>query len=362
MASKLRPLYDKIYIGTECWLNARGARRDAKRYAAGLGPCPQVEAEYARVIRPYWKQFRLAVPKKYWFTLFANCHKPFSAQYIPDGLWFGRIIPHYNNLIFAKALQDKCLASLLFPDVRRPETLVKCVAGVFYDDGLRLLTREQAVARCRGGGRAVVKPSVGSGKGQGIRFFDADGLSDSQVDALFSQYGDNFIVQKKMTQHPALARFNPASLNTVRIITFLRGGKVHALAPILRVGGSGSEVDNVSQGGFQFNLGPDGAVLLPAFTHAGGRWEYAESYPNGIGPDQAVVPSYDRIVRLVTDQAARLSHFRIIGWDVAVAPDGEPVLVEFNVIPGQNQESGGPTFGPLTDQVLTEVFGRRNAP
>lgn len=363
MASKLRPLYDKLYIKLETLYLAWGAVRENKRYAASVTPLPTLDEDYRNTIRPYWRQFRVAVPKKYSYRLFANADKKLDEhadpRYIPDDLWFDRIIPHYNNLIFAKALQDKCLHNLLFPDVRRPVTVVKRIAGAFYDDELHPLTRAEAAARCHGHGRVIVKPSVATGQGHNIRFYDTDGMTPQEAEKIFDTYGENFIIQEKMSQHEALARLNPQSLNSIRIITLFRDGEVHILAPILRVGGFDSEVDNTSQGGYQGRILPDGRLAPLGFTHRNDRWEFVDSYPNGIRFADVTVPSYDRVVETVRRQAERMSHFRIIGWDFAIAPDGEPLFIEFNVIPGQNQESNGPTFGDLTDTVLEDVFGRR---
>ncbi len=356
MGSKLRPLYDKLYIGVETFLLARGARRDARRDLKPLPPNPQVDEQYDSLIRPYWRQFRVAVPKKYWFHLLANANRPFSPRYIPDDLWFGRIIPHYNNLIFAKALQDKCLHSVLFPDMRRPVTVVKRIAGVYYDDGLSLLTEDEAVARCHDRGRILAKPSVGSGQGHSIRFYDSAALSDGDIRDIFRQYGDNFIIQEKMAQHPDLAKLNPGSLNTIRIITFLHGGQVRVLASILRMGGSSSEVDNTSQGGYKAAIGPDGRLDALGMDH---HFRFSDRSENGTLFASVTVPSFARVVESVCAHAAKMSHFKIIGWDMAVAPDGEPVLVEYNVIPAQAHAANGPIFGDLTDTVLAEVFGKR---
>ena len=359
MGSKLRPLYDRLYIGVECWLNARDARKDAKKGVKLIGPNPRVDAEYDAAIRPYWRQFKVRAPKKFWFTLFANENRPFSPKYIPDDLWFGRIIPHYNNLIFAKALQDKCLYGTLFADARQPVTVVKNIAGVFYDADMRLLSREEAIALCHDRGRVLAKPSVSTGMGNNIRFYDSGALSDRQLDDIFQLYGKNFLIQEKMAQHPALARLNPSSLNTVRVLTFLHGGQVHILTAVLRVGGPDSEVDNTSQGGFAITVQPDGRL---ARLGQNKKWQYAEGLANGVRFADVTIPSYDRILETVTRLASRMAHFKIIGWDMAVAEDGEPVLVEFNVIPMHGCHCSSPVFGELTDQVLEEVFGRRKAP
>ena len=359
MGSKLRPLYDKLYIGVETFLLARDARRDAKRDVKHLPPNPQVDEQYDSLIRSYWRQFKVSVPKKYWFHLLANANRPFSPKYIPDDLWFGRIIPHYNNLIFAKALQDKCMYSVLFSGVPQPVTVVKNIAGVFYDGDMGLLTRQEAVARCHGTGRILAKPSVSTGMGNNIRFYDREALTDGDIEGIFRQYRENFIVQEKLVQHPDLARLNPSSLNTIRVLTFLHGDRVHVLTAVLRVGGPASEVDNTSQGGYAVTIRPDGS-LAPLGQNK--KWEYAEALANGVRFQDVTIPSYDRVIQTVTALAARFGQFRIIGWDMAVAQDGEPTLVEYNIIPMHGCHCSAPVFGDMTDQVLEEVFGRRNAP
>lgn len=359
MSSRLRPLYDKLYIAVETHLLAFQETRLAKKYAKTVALNPSLGEGYVQSIRPYWNQFKVKTPKKFWFRLFCNEARPFSPKYIPEDCWYRDIVPHYNNLIFAKALQDKCLHNVLFPDVKRPETLTKNIAGVFYDDNLNLLTAEEAAERCCHAGRILIKPSVGSGRGHGIRFFDSDILTSAEVRKIFETYDKNFIIQKKMGQHEVLANLNPNSLNTIRVVTFLHKNQVHILTAILRVGGGSNEIDNTSQGGYKSTIEPDGRLSRLGTTNINGRTEYVDTYPNGIRFEDVVIPSYDRVKDLVCTQARRMAHFKIIGWDVAVDPQGDPMLIEYNVIPAQGHGTGGPVFGDLTDEVLEEVYGRR---
>ena len=64
------------------------------------------------------------------------------------------------------------------------------------------------------------------------------------------------------------------------------------------------------------------------------------------------IPSYDRVLETIKKNHKYLPYFKIIGWDFAIDREGEPVLIEFNVSPEQNQLTCGPTFGKLTDQIL----------
>ena len=354
MSSKLRPLYDGIYMGIDVGLLAINAARGMRKRARGAEPAPGLDAEYKTSIRPYWRQFRVGVPKKYWFRFWGG-----DPRFIPGNLWYRRIVPHFNTVLFAQALQDKCMHNVYVPEIRRPVTVVKNVAGHFCADDLSPLTEEDAIARCHDRGRVLIKPSVGSGEGHNIRFFDTDSVTDEELRSLFRQYKRNFIVQEKLAQHPVLAALNPSSLNTIRIMTFLFRGEVHILSAILRVGGGKSEVDNFAQGGFQLTILPDGR-LDPHPASNGMAHMTAEEKAELVRRFENVqIPSFDRVIAAVRDAALKMPHFAILGWDIGVDPEGEPTLIEYNVIPGQNQGTCGPTFGELTDAVLEDVFGRR---
>ena len=74
----------------------------------------------------------------------------------------------------------------------------------------------------------------------------------------------------------------------------------------------------------------------------------------------AVVPCYDKVRETALELAKKTPYHHYVAWDFAVDETGDPVLIEYNVhVPGQNQETSGPTFGDITDEVLAEVYGRR---
>ncbi len=357
--SKLRTLYDKLYVDADMiYLSVQNSFA-ARRRARAAPPKPNFDRDFKEKVLPYWRQFKAPKPKKFWFKTYGPASEPVDPRYIPYNIWARRILPHFNTLLFARALQDKCLHNLFIPDMKRPVTVVKNIAGVFYDDGLNLLTRQEAVARCKNIGRILIKPSVGSGGGENIRFFDSAALSDGDIEDIFRQYKKNFIVQEKQRQHAVLDGLNPNSFNTVRITTFLFQNKVHILSALLRIGGGDNEMDNVSQGGYQCTILPGGRLEKYAITKLGGAWHNVNTCANGTRFEDITVPSYDRIVNAVSAAAAKMAHFKIVGWDIGVSPEGEPVLIEYNVIPGQSQGTCGPAFGDLTDDVLEDVFGRR---
>ena len=353
MSSKFRPLYDKLYMSIDTWLLAFQANRSGHTRGKKLPKNPVLDREYRSAVVPYWKPFGIK-PKKHWYRIYCDRSEHIAPEYIPDDIWFHKIIPHFNTLLFAQALQDKNQHGLLVPGIKRPKTVVKNIAGVFYDDDYNLLTEDEAVARCLNAGRFLFKPAVGSGKGHDIRFYNGSDLDTATVKGLFAKYGNrNFMVQEKMKQHRDMAKIYEKSLNTIRIVTFLYHNEVHILSIILRAGSGGSEIDNVSQGGYACKVNMDG-TLDPLAVNRRGEW--VPKHPSGTVFAEVKIPGFDKLLRTVKDAAAKIAHFKILGWDFAIDEDGEPVFIEYNVIPGQNQKTWGPTFGAMTREVLEDVF------
>ena len=355
MRSSFRKTADGLYDLAERKYRVLEYRRAAARrlkLVNGGYPCRE---EYRSVVAPYWKRFGVK-PGIIWYRLYAAADGKVDPRYIPDDLWFDAILPYYSNPRFRRFGEDKNYHGVWLPGVRRPRTVAAQVAGVFYDGDYNIIDREEAVRACAAEAAFVIKPSVDSGEGRLIRFFDR-GASPAEIGAAFMQFGCTFIVQEIVAQHETLRALNPDSLNTLRVISFLFENEVHILSVILRVGGSGAKVDNIGAGGCACPVDGDGRLGRYALNRRSDRCEVS---PGGVRFDSVTVPGYAQALATVKRLHVRLAHFKIIGWDIAIAPDGAPVLIEFNTAPGQNQYTCGPTFGDLTEKVLTDVFLTRS--
>lgn len=94
----------------------------------------------------------------------------------------------------------------------------------------------------------IIKPSVGSEGGKGIMFWYKDEGEDALMRIIKSM--NDFIIQKVVKQHDVLSSIHNKSINTIRIITLVRGGTVRILSSVLRMGVGKSRVDNASGGYF----------------------------------------------------------------------------------------------------------------
>ena len=332
--------------------NVIKAKKRLKRMDSGYN----CDKEYMEVVVPYWKRFGY-IPRKFWFEMFSDREQKVDPRYIPDDLYYGELVPYFSNQQFRRFGEDKCYHDLWFSDIKRPETICKNIAGVFYDRDMNIISKDRAAEMCVDfKDEFLIKPSIDSGEGRLIKFFEPGEAEITNVKKTFEDISANFIAQAAVKQHNVLASLNSSSLNTIRVISFFFEGQVHILSCILRVGAQGSKVDNVGAGGFACPVLEDGQLKDKAVNR---KAEWVTENSAGIRFADIKVPSYERLIETVKKKHKTIAHFKLIGWDFSIDTDGDPVFIEYNVCPGANQITCGPTFGDLTDKVLEEYFINR---
>ena len=356
MRSDARRMLDTVFGAIEAKYRGHHYRRSTKRRLRQSDGGYRNDKEYKSIVVPYWQRFGQR-PRQYWYSLFCVRSKQMDPRYIPDDMWFARVLPYYSNMQFRRAYEDKCMHSVLFPELSRPKTIVMNIAGVFYDGSFRIIGKEEAVQTCLREHEFLIKPSIDSGEGRLITFFSGDEVNRDAIQKIIDSLQSNFMVQEVVQQHRVLANLNEKSLNTIRVISFLFEGEVHILSTILRIGGMDSRVDNVGAGGYACKINPNGRLDRYAVNRLS---QWVEDHPSGAVFYDTEVPSYEKVLELVRRGHKKLAHFKIIGWDFAINIAGEPIFIEYNVCPGQNQRTCGPTFGDLTDKVLEDVFIKKS--
>ena len=356
MRSGFRKRWDNMNLKIESIFRKFSYRKKAKLRLKRMHGGFNCDKEYEKIIIPYWTRYGYK-PAKYWYQIFSDREKKVDPRYIPDDLYYGELVPYFSNSQFRRFGEDKCYHYLWFNDIKRPATICKNIAGVFYDADMNIISKEQMIELVKSTeGDFLIKPSVDSGEGRLIKFFDSDSVSVEDIKNAIEEMRANFIFQESVKQHASLAKFNPSSINTIRVVSFLFEGEVHILSCILRIGAPNQKVDNIGHGGFACPIGENGILNDKAVNR---KAEWVEENSTGIRFKGFQVPSFQQIIEIVKKVHPRLAHFKLIGWDFSVDMNGEPVFIEYNVCPGQNQISCGPTFGDLTDRVLDEFFNKR---
>ncbi|WP_133966417.1 sugar-transfer associated ATP-grasp domain-containing protein [Eubacterium limosum] len=353
MRSDFRKKWDSLNAFVEGKYREYSYRKKARTRLRHMNQGYVCDKEYKEIVCPYWKKYGYQ-PKKMWYQIFADRDQKVDPRYIPDDLWYGKILPYFSNMQFRRFAEDKCFHDFWFSDISRPDTIIKNIAGVFYNNNSEIISLNDAVDICLNYKKEfLIKPSIDSGEGRLIVFINPKIEDKEALLKEFDNMGANYIVQETVSQHAVLAKLNPSSLNTIRVVSFLYEGKVHILSSILRMGASGARIDNVGAGGFACPIREDGALNEFGVNR---KSEWKAENQHGIKFSDVKVPSFDKIIEIIKNKHKMLAHFKIIGWDFSVDTGGKPVFIEYNVCPGSNQITCGPTFGELTDSVLEEIF------
>lgn len=304
----------------------------------------QIQAFYA----PYGKKVDT------WFhNYYYQATGEFRPDYLPDDFYFCFVDPYYNNWMEARHLDNKCYYRLLFPNVRQPETVASREGGMWFDAERRSLTMEALTELLAKEPEIVVKNALISSGGKGVFFTKGTDLEPLQQ---IPKHTD-IVIQRPLVQHADLAKVNPSSVNTIRMLSMLTDGEVKIHSSILRIGVGGARVDNVGIGGITCGVTEDGKLKKYAYTILGKR---LESHPDtGLVFEGYSLPFYEKCVQTVKNLHVQLPHFRIISWDISVDESGEPALIEANLCYGcidLHQMSNGTVFGEDTRKILDEAF------
>lgn len=345
-----RNIYQKVDLFFEAGKARKSCRRQLKVLKGGYRGSNDL---FRSKVLPFWNRYGIK-PEKMWYDLYCYKDGRYDPRYIPGDLYWKKIYPALNEPRFRHAYTDKCFYNQLFPYLKQPRTILRNSNNCFFDGSFgKIISFAQAKSILESAERFVIKPSIYSGEGVDIFFYEKDDNRDLDIESLMKSYRSNYIVQEVLAQHEVLASIHPESLNTIRVISFLFQGEVHISSSILRMGVGGSRFDNVSKGGFACPIRPDGRLEKEAVNK---KSQWVTTHPGGTVFADVKIPSCERILDAIRRAHKDIPHFRIIGWDFSVDESGEPVLIEYNGAPGLNQVSCGPLFGDLTEPVLNMIF------
>ena len=313
-------------------------------------------------IKAYFKKHLGREVPTYWHQYLYSRNGIYSEKYIPASVYVSSIIFRLNDLQYSAAYVDKGFYDTLFPDVNRPQTFVKNINGFYYDDR-KPISKEEAIYRCSNLKEAVIKPSVFGTWGQGVKLFHTDNgfipELNMSVPDLFSQYNKSFIIQSKLEQHPDLAKLNPTSVNTIRVMSYRKENEVIILYAVIRIGRMGKVVDNETAGGIKADIDlQTGRIKGSAFGSP--KEKNMPQTDSGAVLDNYLIPSFPQVLDFVKNLHLRLPYFRLIGWDISVDTNGNPVMIEWNRSSELSQVAHGPAFGDYTEEILATALKERN--
>jgi hypothetical protein len=142
------------------------------------------------------------------------------------------------------------------------------------------------------------------------------------------------IVQEVVKQDRRLSAFSSSSVNTIRVLTmYTINESTIILAAIMRCGVGESYVDNWSAGGVSVGIDTEtGRLKKYGYNKEGTR--YIEHPTSRVMFEDFIIPQWQQISELAIKIQQAFPCYRILGMDIALQENGEPILIEVNDRPG----------------------------
>ncbi len=146
-----------------------------------------------------------------------------------------------------------------------------------------------------------------------------------------------YLFQERLVPHPEVARLAGPAIGTIRLLTGNLEGERELLDCAWKIVAGGNVADNFWRDGNMLGqIDPETGTVMRVASGLAHESRTHEEHPDtGEALPGFTIPFWKEAVALVLQAATVLPDLRLIGWDIAVTPDG-PVIVEANTLPAFN--------------------------
>lgn len=252
------------------------------------------------------------------------------ANYLPRKSYIQIIKEYYRINGEHPILQDKNVFSTFLSNEGLPTAMKigEIIKGkLISKDQIVETSLEDSIKQFVNTYDTIFVKQVDSEGGKGVFRVDKSNLHEN----FEIKQDSNYIIEREIKQHEDLIKINPYCLNTLRVITVLKGDIVLIPDCFFRMGTGKSYVDNGSSGGIFINYDIHNnrvgkvAYKLPE----SGGYSYYEHPTTKVVFDGKQLPYPEKVIELVSKGAKLFKDKELIGWDIAYTPDG-PVILEAN--------------------------------
>lgn len=174
---------------------------------------------------------------------------------------------------------------------------------------------------------------VGNMLSRGIERIKTKDIADSAALHARLLSDEKYLVEEGVVQHPEMAKLSLQSVNTMRICTCRDlDGQVSVPYVTLRTNLVEGYYDNTAFKGAWSPIKNFKSVTFPFVNNSRKIVHYTEHPQTKFPFIGFEIPYIDESIQLVKDASERLPEARMIGWDIAVTPEG-PVIIEANYTP-----------------------------
>lgn len=309
--------------------------RQYKKYL-GLNNYPNTLVEGEEEYISKWSVFGHKV-EPYSYRLFSH-YMEACPDIVPENIGRSYIEPVLNPEPMRAYYEDKNMFPLICGKEAVPETIIARMNGGALLDGNLKPLKNGLKEYLKKHHRLILKPSVGSSSGRGVKLFteeNGDWISKDDGAKLTSDlllsYDKDFVLQVAVEQHKNMAVFNPTSVNTLRLAVYRswKDEEPHVVASIMRVGKNGQFVDNAHAGGMFVGIdvatGQVGHKLFDQYGASQTKW-------NGLDySEDRFIPNWSDAKKFACEVARKITHHRLLAMDITITSDGKPQLIEYNL-------------------------------
>jgi len=339
MKTQFKQLIEKAH---EQWFRMSIQKRD--KWMVKTMSLPPLSKQELQQIHEVWPWLQLNNKDLIWVRMYKKEHG-FDPYFITDWqLHF--ILKQTNPYKQVVSLQNKAMVDVYFPEIPFPHNYLKNVRGVYWHDGEIMNVEKAAESIIKENIKLfVIKPSVDSGCGKGVKIIRLDSENNNQeyLQKLLQSYNKDFVIQEVLRQHPAIQELNPSSINSCRVTSIFING-VFTYSTILKVGKAGSDVDNWHS---SYLIGVDdmGVVCGKGYDN---RLNSVSKTDNGKVFWGTKLPCFEEMIARIKQWHIKyFPNIGVIGWDVIVDENNQIKVIEINTdSPGVlgEQFCSGPFF------------------
>ncbi len=318
-------------------------------------------------IKIFWKKYGIKV-NTLWCRAWISVNGIEDYRYIPEDIFYIFIEPKLNRKDLFFAYVDKNNYDKFFVDSRTPVTILRNINGKYYDRNYGRIKNSHISDHVKKHpGEYIVKPSIDSSRTKNVFKIHIDEqkicmngqlISIENIEKIIPV---DFLVQEFVDQHSLLKNIYSHSLNTFRVVTLRIGDDIHAITSIVKFGDKGNYVDyTVAQGGYHCGVKPEGTLNQFAFDRYYNKYR---THPyTGVAFGDVYIPQFSSLLNFAKNLHNQLLYYDMASWDLAIDKNGEPVLIEVNLMyqgVGYLQINNGPLFGDYTEDILDRCIKRK---
>lgn len=252
---------------------------------------------------------------------------------------FKRLKTIYINKGYSFVLNNKIIFERTFRDsLMIPKIIALVLKGKIIAQDGEVNDIQSLVDYLRINGCVVIKPIAG-GWGLGVnilRMIDGDIYCNNKIisiDNLSNKIKemDDYFINEFIRQGDYAEKLNPATTNTIRIITMIDPESNEAFIPIAvqRIGTNRSApADNWTRGGISAEIDVDTGTLKKGAAYPfNNKVIWHKRHPDtGAEIEGLKIPDWETIKNSILNAANKHSYIKYIGWDVVSTRNGIMVI------------------------------------